>query len=77
MPDSWLTFTSVKSEWTGTSVTFDVSERDGVTDVCFTHDGLTPELGCDELCSRAWTGYVAGSLRDLTTTGVGTPNPAS
>ncbi|MHB8499016.1 MAG: SRPBCC family protein [Acidimicrobiales bacterium] len=74
--DSWLTFTDVKDEWTGTTVTFDVFEQDGLTQVRFTHEGLTPEFECYELCSNAWTGYVTGSLRHLITTGVGEPNPA-
>ncbi|MHB1931127.1 MAG: SRPBCC family protein [Acidimicrobiales bacterium] len=75
--DSWLTFTNVKDEWTGTKVTFDVFEQDGLTQVRFTHEGLTPEFECYELCSNAWTGYVTESLRHLITTGVGQPNPAS
>ena len=75
--DSWLTFTDVKDEWTGTTVTFDVLEQDGSTQVRFTHEGLTPDTECYEPCSNAWTGYVNGSLRDLITTGVGQPNPAT
>lgn len=75
--DSWLAFTEVKDEWTGTTVIFDVFEQDGLTHVRFTHDGLTPDFECYELCSNAWTGYVTGSLRQLITTGVGRPNPAN
>lgn len=75
--DSWLTFPEVKDEWTGTTVTFEVAEHDGLTQVRFTHKGLVPEFECYELCSDAWTGYVTGSLRHLILTGVGQPNPAS
>jgi uncharacterized protein YndB with AHSA1/START domain len=74
--DSWLTFTDVKDEWNGTTVTFEVFEQDGLTQVRFTHEGLTPEFECYELCSKAWTGYLHGSLRHLILTGVGEPNPA-
>lgn len=75
--DSWLTFTDVKNEWTGTTVTFDIFEKDGLTQVRFTHEGLTPKFECFELCSNAWTGYVTESLRDLILTGGGQPNSTS
>lgn len=73
--DSWLTFTDPKGEWNGTTVRFDIAQRDGLTEPTFTHEGLTPEFDCYDLCSNAWTGYVTGSLRYLITTGVGQPNP--
>lgn len=73
--DAWLTFTEQKDEWTGTVVRFDVTEHGGLTQLRFTHDGLVPELECYELCSGAWTGYIAGSLRHLVLTGLGSPNP--
>jgi uncharacterized protein YndB with AHSA1/START domain len=75
--DSWLTFTEVKDEWTGTTVTFDITENDGLTRVQFTHEGLVPEFECYDLCSSAWSGYIAGSLRHLILTGTGSPNPES
>lgn len=74
--DSWLTITDVKDEWTGTTASFEISEHDDLTHVRFTHNGLTPEFECFDLCSNAWTGYITGSLRYLITTGTGQPNPA-
>jgi uncharacterized protein YndB with AHSA1/START domain len=74
--DSWLTFTEVKNEWNGTTVIFDVFGQDGLTQVRFTHEGLTPQFECYDLCSKAWTGYIAGSLRHLILTGTGQPNPS-
>lgn len=74
--DSWLAFTEMKDEWNGTKVTFDLFEQDGSTQVRFTHDGLTPQFECYELCSNAWSGYIGGSLRDLIATGAGSPNQA-
>lgn len=73
--DSWLTFTEKKDEWTGTSIVFDIDEDDGLTRVRFTHEGLVPEFECYDLCSGAWSGYIAGSLRHLILTGLGSPNP--
>ena len=72
--DSWLAFPDDKEEWTGTTVTFDVTEVDGRTEVRFTHHGLAPEVECYDVCWVAWGGYITGSLRDLITTGTGRPN---
>ena len=72
--DSWLKFTEIKDEWTGTTITFDITERDGRTQLRFTHDGLVPAYECYDLCTNAWSGYINGSLRDLITTGAGQPN---
>src|SRR6218665_3348598 len=47
--DSELTFVEEKEEWTGTTVTFDVSEHGGRTRVVFTHLGLVPEHECYEV----------------------------
>jgi hypothetical protein len=46
--DSYLKFAEDKTEWTGTDVAFDISKRDGKTDVHFTHIGLVPEFECDD-----------------------------
>ena len=72
--DSWLAFPDDKEEWTGTTVTFDVTEVDGRTEVRFTHHGLAAEVECYDVCWVAWGGYITGSLRDLITTGTGRPN---
>lgn len=72
--DSHLSFTADKEEWTGTTITFDLAERVGGTEVTFTHEGLSPDHECYAVCSRAWGEYVNGSLRDLIDTGSGRPN---
>lgn len=41
--DSNLSFIHNKKEWTGTTICFDVSEKDGKTHLRFTHLGLTPK----------------------------------
>jgi hypothetical protein len=63
-----------KTEWAGTTVTFEISEKDGRTEVCFTHQGLVPEYACFGACSAAWGFFVNDSLRSLITTGEGRPN---
>jgi hypothetical protein len=72
--DGFLNFTEDKTEWTGTDITFDISKNGDQTEVHFTHVGLVPAYECFESCSSAWGFYIAGSLRDLITTGKGEPN---
>ncbi|MCE6997455.1 SRPBCC domain-containing protein [Saccharothrix sp. S26] len=77
---SWLVlenhfdFIADQSEWVGTTVTFDITERDGRTEVRFTHHGLVPDHECFDVCANAWTFYVTTSLPSLITTGEGQPN---
>jgi hypothetical protein len=73
--DNYFDFTKDKSEWKGTKVTFEVSEKDNKTEIRFTHLGLVPEYECFDICSNAWGSYMNGSLRTLITTGKGQPNP--
>jgi hypothetical protein len=58
----------------GTTVTFDLAERDGRTEVRFTHHGLVPDYECFDVCANAWSFYVNTSLPSLITTGAGLPN---
>lgn len=69
--DSKLAFTKNKSEWTGTEIVFEISEKKNKTEVCFTHKGLVPKCECYGDCSNAWTQLVQKSLVSLITTGKG------
>jgi hypothetical protein len=72
--DGYLSFVKDKSEWTGTTITFEITRQGDKTDVRFTHVGLVPEFECYNACSDGWTTYINGSLRNLITTGKGQPN---
>ena len=72
--DNYFSFTEDKTEWTGTEITFEVSDKGNETEVRFTHRGLTPEYECFDVCSNSWGSYVDGSLKRLITTGKGRPN---
>jgi hypothetical protein len=72
--ENYFDFTQDKSEWTGTEITFDISEEGDQTKIEFTHRGLVPEYECFDVCSNAWGFYINGSLRNLITTGTGQPN---
>ena len=73
--DNYFSFTKDKSEWKGTKIIFDISEKDGKTQLQFTHQGLVPAYECYEVCHDAWSNYIKTSLRSLITTGKGQPNP--
>jgi hypothetical protein len=73
--DNYFSFTEDKTEWIGTKIEFEITERDGKTQVHFTHHGLVPAYECYDICFEAWSGYIKGSLKSLITTGKGRPNP--
>jgi hypothetical protein len=54
-----------KKEWKGTQVVWEISTKNKVTHVVFTHIGLVPELECYEACESAWTDYLHNSLKNL------------
>jgi hypothetical protein len=72
--NNYFNFTKDKSEWVGTRIIFEISEKDGKTQLRFTHEGLVPDYECYNVCFDAWTGYIQGSLKNLITTGQGKPN---
>jgi hypothetical protein len=69
-----LSFVEDKTEWNGTKVIFDISQKDGKTEVCFTHQGLSSKQECFDACNDAWGSYIRGSLKNLITKGKGQPN---
>src|SRR5258706_5698747 len=74
--DNYFKFTKDKSEWKGTKIIFEITEKDSETQLRFTHQGLVPQYECYEICRDAWSNYIHNSLRDLIATGKGQPNSA-
>ena len=72
--DNHFNFTKDKTEWKGTKITFEISNKGEKTEVRFTHVGLVPQYECFNACSDAWGSYINGSLRSLITAGKGQPN---
>lgn len=72
---NYFNFTEDETEWTGTKVVFDITEKDGQTELRFTHQGLVPAVECYKVCFDAWTHYIKDSLYSLITTGKGQPSP--
>ena len=73
--DNYFSFIKDETEWVGTKVIFEIVEKDGKTQLRFTHYGLTPQYECYQICFDAWTNYIQNSLRNLVTTGKGNPTP--
>ena len=69
-----LTFVKDKTEWIGTDIVFEISTKDGKTELRFTHVGLVPAFECYGSCSGAWGALVEGNLRKLITTGNSQPD---
>jgi len=72
--ESYLGCVKHKSEWNGSRIVFEISEKDGKTEVRFTHVGLVPRYECYDSCSNAWGMLINGSLRNLITTGKSQPD---
>ncbi|MRG45247.1 SRPBCC domain-containing protein [Chitinophaga sp. SYP-B3965] len=73
--DNYFSFTKDKSEWIGDTINFEVSAKDGKTQLHFVHKGLVPDQECYDACYAGWSQYINGSLGNLITTGKGQPNP--
>jgi uncharacterized protein YndB with AHSA1/START domain len=72
--DNHFGFTEDKTEWIGTTVTFEIAETGDGTEVRFTHHGLVSEYECYDICVNAWGFYIRTSLPELIATGTGRPN---
>jgi len=68
---------SDKHEWTNTKLIFELAEKDGLTDIIFTHEGLTPEIECYKDCASGWTHWIQTSLFSYLTNGTGVFRPAT
>jgi Activator of Hsp90 ATPase homolog 1-like protein len=71
--DNYFKFTEDKSEWINSKIVFRITEKDGQTEIQFTHQGLVPEDECYDICNKAWSFYINSSLRSLIGTGKGNP----
>jgi len=73
--ENYFSFVHDQTEWVGTKIEFEISEKENKTQLHFTHRGLVPEHECYDICFNAWSGYINNSLCSLIATGKGQPNP--
>ena len=64
-----LNFVADRTEWTGTTIVFDILARGETTELVFSHIGLRPDVECYDACSDAWSALIRTSLRQLIETG--------
>jgi len=69
--DSYMPWYTDKHEWSSTRLIFDLAENNGLTDVTFTHEGLTPDAECYKDCEPGWSHWIKTSLYTYLTTGKG------
>lgn len=67
--ESLINYAEDKNEWTGTKISFEISEKGNKTQLRFTHLGLDPQIECFESCSYSWTQIIQQSLFSLIATG--------
>jgi len=67
-------FENEKAEWVDTNVIFEITEKDGKTQLHFKHEGLVPDYECYNACVSGWSFYIQDSLYELIATGKGQPN---
>ena len=67
--ESKLNFIKDKSEWTNTTISFEISNHDNKTQISFTHFGLAPNVECYNSCVKGRTYFINESLFTLLTEG--------
>ncbi len=65
---------NMREEWLNTVLRFEISEDDNMTKIIFIHEGLTPAMGCYDVCSGGWNHYISHSLNDYLNNKDGRPN---
>jgi hypothetical protein len=73
--DCHMPWYSDKTEWKNTRLVFDLKENNGLTEVRFQHEGLTPNVECYKDCESGWTHWIKTSLFSYLTTGEGSFRP--
>jgi hypothetical protein len=62
-----------KTEWTGTSIIWEITETGDTTRIDMTHRGLLPEVECFKDCQAGWNDHIKNSLSKYLTEKVGMP----
>jgi hypothetical protein len=69
--ESVINYVDDKNEWTGTKISFEITEEGSQTRLRFSHLGLVPGIECFDSCSNSWSKLIHQSLSRLITTSEG------
>lgn len=61
-----------KREWIGTTIIWEITEKNSNAELLLTHLGLHPDIECYQICTNGWKEFTA-SLKAHLETGKGTP----
>jgi hypothetical protein len=64
---------SIREEWLGTKLNWQLEKARDKTKITFIHDGLVPQLECFEICEAGWDYFFVNSLKSYIETGKGHP----
>ncbi|WP_426477804.1 SRPBCC family protein [Chryseobacterium sp. CBSDS_008] len=72
--DSLIALPELKNqtEWIGTTIVWEIRQKNEITQIKLTHIGLNPGIECYEICSGGWLQFL-GSLKKFLETGSGAP----
>lgn len=72
--DSLITLPELKNqtEWIGTTIVWEIEQKEEITWIKVTHFGLSPDIECYDICSNGWVQFL-GSLKLFLETGKGSP----
>ena len=64
---------SIREEWLGTKLRWEIEPGQEGTKISLVHEGLTPSLGCYEICNMGWDYFFVNSLQNYLNSGTGSP----
>ena len=64
---------SIRKEWEGTKLKWDIQQQGDSTKISFVHEGLVPSLDCYEICEMGWDHFIVNSLKKYLDSGKGSP----
>jgi hypothetical protein len=65
---------TIEQEWMGTLIHWRFDATDTGTRISMTHDGLTPQLACWDICQDGWNHFFKGSLKTFLDGGEPSPH---
>ena len=57
-------FLKNKNEWVGTKIHWEIARTGNDSVLTFTHEGLTKEKECYDICEKGWDHYLDGPLKN-------------